>query len=188
MTEVWCLKWNRELTQGEEEALWAALPARRRQRLETSAGERTQVLCAYGLLRLALGGKALPAIALGERGKPYFPDHPELYFSLSHTDGAALVGVSDRPVGVDIEKIRPLGRRVKERLGAELTEEEAFCRWTALEARAKRSGRGVGEFLHGKMEPSTECISLAVGGGYCASAACEGDFILHRCSLEDLFF
>ena len=33
---------------------------------------------------------------------------PGLYFSLSHTDGAVCVAISDKPVGVDIEMVRPL--------------------------------------------------------------------------------
>ena len=181
MTELWCLKWTRPLTVAEQEQLTAALPPHRRKR---KAGD--EALCAYGLLRLAMGG-GLPAMALGERGKPYFPEFSDSHFSISHTDGAALVGISDQPIGVDIENIRPIGPRVKEKLGADLSDEEAFHRWTALEAHAKRTGRGVGEFLHGDMRIPKNCTALEIGEGYCASVDCEGEFTVRYCTLEDIF-
>ena len=182
MTELWCLRWTRPLTDTEKERLAALLPPRRRER---KADE--EALCAYGLLRFALGEKALPAIALGERGKPYFPDRPDLHFSLSHTEGAALVGLSSAPIGVDIEKVRPLGPRVRGKLGANLSDEEAFRRWTALEARSKRSGEGVAAFLHrDTWEESGDCVSLDVGEGYAASAACREAPRLRHCTLEDI--
>ena len=58
-------------------------------------------------------GIALPssAPAYTPHGKPYFPEHPDVHFNLSHTAGAVLVGLSDRPVGVDIEHIRPVSQR-----------------------------------------------------------------------------
>lgn len=46
---------------------------------------------------------------------------PDFYFSLSHTDGAVCVAVSSHPVGVDIEKVREVAKRLYERV---LTEEE----------------------------------------------------------------
>lgn len=179
MTELWCVRWTRPLTAGEEEKLTALLPPQRRERLAKTEEARTQALCAYDLLRLALGEERLPAIALGERGKPFFTERPDLHFSLSHTEGAALVGLSDRPIGVDIEKLRPLPPRVQAAFGGDI------WRWTALEARAKRSGRGVGEFLH-KIEEGPGAVALDVGEGYAASAACEGPVSLRFCALEDI--
>ena len=187
MTSLWYLQWDRELTGEERHTLLEGLPASRRSRLAASGQD--QVLCAYGLLGLALrrtlGWEAIPPIALESRGKPYFSERPEVHFSLSHTAGAGLVGLSLAPIGVDIEKMRPLGR-VKRLLGEALTEEEALQRWTALEAAAKRSGRGVGEFLR-DIPDMSGCACLEVGTGYFASAACKGEWSFHRCRLEDLF-
>ena len=181
MTALWYITWQRALTKAEERALTAHLPPRRLARLEQtrSPQQRMEVLCAYGLLRLALGEEGLPAIALGERGKPFFPERPDLHFSLSHTEGTALVGLSDRPIGVDIEKLRPLPPRVQAAFGGDI------WRWTALEAQSKRSGRGVGEFLH-KIEEGPGAVALDVGEGYAASAACEGPVSLRFCALEDI--
>ena len=55
---------------------------------------------------LALHGiSPLPRVARTEKGKPYFPDFPNLHFSLSHTNGASLCALSDSLVGVDIEPV-----------------------------------------------------------------------------------
>ena len=88
-------------------------------------------------------GEALPPIAVGERGKPFFPAHPEVCFSLSHTNGAVLAGVSVAPVGVDIEFDRPVGRRTMERLAGTADRAEFLRWWVRREAAAKRDGAGV---------------------------------------------
>src|SRR5690606_1046019 len=37
--------------------------------------------------------------------KPYLPSHPLLYFNLSHSEEYALIVLSNRPIGVDIEHL-----------------------------------------------------------------------------------
>ena len=86
-------------------------------------------------------------IALTSRGKPYFPQHPEVQFNLSHTSGAVLVGLSEEPLGVDIEHIRPVSQRAMRRLADVDTREDFFRSWVRREARAKRSGDGVGTMM-----------------------------------------
>ena len=98
-------------------------------------------LYAWALLGLALGRGEVPAVAREPSGKPYFPDAPELCFSLSHTQGAVLLALSDRPVGADVELVRPAPPRLSRRFGLE---GEAFFRsWVRREARGKRTGAGV---------------------------------------------
>jgi 4'-phosphopantetheinyl transferase len=53
-------------------------------------------------------GAALPAVKKHRTGKPYFPDRPDIFFSLSHTSTHVLCAVASTPVGVDIEAIRPV--------------------------------------------------------------------------------
>lgn len=51
------------------------------------------------------------SLALTATGKPYLCDtmHQEmLHFNLSHANGRYLIGLSDCPIGVDIELIRPI--------------------------------------------------------------------------------
>ena len=65
---------------------------------------------AYGLLADALalhGSSPLPAISRTQEGKPFFPEMPLLHFNISHTKGWSLCAISNKPVGVDIEVLRP---------------------------------------------------------------------------------
>ncbi len=41
------------------------------------------------------------------QGKPFLPDYPDLHFSVSSSDGWWLAGISDGPIGVDLEVLRP---------------------------------------------------------------------------------
>lgn len=151
--ELWAVRLERPLTAEETEAMMALLPPERRERLLRVRQEerRQEPLCAYFILRQALeeqyGWRQLPEIALTNRGKPYFPQHPEVQFNLSHTAGAVLVGLADEPLGVDIEHIRPVSQRAMRRLADVDTREDFFRSWVRREARAKRSGDGVGTML-----------------------------------------
>ena len=106
-------------------------------------------------LRWELGIAPLPRMERAPGGKPFFPDLPQVRFSLSHSHGAAVCAVHDREVGVDVELLRPAPRR----LGAGMTDEAFFRLWTAREATAKREGRGL-EFLLGPEGPDAACQRL----------------------------
>ena len=116
---------------------------------------RTGHEAAYGLLAHAYNeiyGGRLPRMRRGAWGKPFFP-HNEAEFSLTHTKTMAFCALSDRPVGVDAETVRPVRPGVPERTMSpeELTwmngypdRDEAFLRlWTAKEAWSKLTGRGL---------------------------------------------
>ena len=62
--------------------------------------------------------------------------------------------VHDRPVGVDIEKLRPAPKR----LSGGMEDHAFFCRWTALEATVKRDGKGIAALRSG-LEPDALCVS-----------------------------
>lgn len=49
------------------------------------------------------GFRQLPPMATYPGGKPYFPDYPQLHFSLSHCRGAVMAVVDGREVGCDVE-------------------------------------------------------------------------------------
>jgi len=57
------------------------------------------------------GGEPIPEIQKTPNGKPYFPDRPDVYFSLSHSRTHVLCALSDKPVGVDIESPRTISER-----------------------------------------------------------------------------
>ena len=148
---LWAIRLDHRLTEAEAADLAAGLPRFWRERAVARGGlARQEALCAYALLQEALwetaGWPHLPETALTARGKPWFPAHPEVHFSLSHTRGAVLAALAGEPVGVDVEQLRPLRwPRVKARLGTDLTGTEFFQLWVRREARAKRRGAGLGD-------------------------------------------
>ncbi len=97
----------------------------------------------------------LPEIAREAGGKPYFPSRPDICFNLSHSHGAAVCALHDKPVGIDVEKLRPAPRR----LAGGLDDEAFFRLWTAREASIKRRGLGVAVLLR-PMEPDPLCQCL----------------------------
>lgn len=95
------------------EAHLSELPEARREkclRFKHDAGRR-QCVAVWLLLREALqtefGLADVPEVALTTQGKPYFPDRPDIHFSLSHCAAGVACAVDTRPVGVDIERVRP---------------------------------------------------------------------------------
>lgn len=100
------------------------------------------------------GESVLPAVTRESRGKPYFPDRPDICFNLSHSRGAVVCAVHDRAVGVDIEKMRSAPKR----LAAGLDDHAFFLRWTAKEASIKRDGKGI-DALRRDFEPDHLCRS-----------------------------
>lgn len=67
--------------------------------------EQARELLAWGAARY-WGLSPLPELAVGERGKPWFPACPQYHFNLSHSGTFALCALADSPVGVDIQEIR----------------------------------------------------------------------------------
>ena len=89
-------------------------------------------------------GGTMPDPAYTEKGKPYFPEHPDVHFSISHTNGVALCVFGTAEVGADVERPRKLYPGTEKRV---LSPEEAgqfgfFEVWTLRESYFKLSGRG----------------------------------------------
>lgn len=114
---------------------------------------------AYRLLSLALqrelGIDTLPEIEREPGGKPYFPEHRDLHFNISHSHGAAVCALHDSPVGIDVERVR----RAPPRLSQGQDDTAFFRSWTAKEATIKRAGLGVGALLK-PVEIVPECRTL----------------------------
>ena len=175
---LYALELARPLRADERERLLAHLPYSLRERLAQKAPmKRDDSLCAYAALHFALhdlrDGEMLPYMAYSEHGKPYFPAHPDVSFSLSHSGGCVLVGVHDRPLGVDIERLRPVrAERLRRVLGAE-TELDFWQRWTEYESRRKRRGISAAEQRDLLLPPvpGERVASLAVFPN-CAACVC----------------
>ena len=195
--DLWAARLERTLTEQETERMMRILPPKRRERLMKLREDKRQgPLCAYLLLCLALWElyewRGLPEIAENSMGKPYFPEHPEVHFNISHTSGAVLVGVSDQPIGVDIEKIRPVSQRAMRRLADVSTERDFFQSWVRREARTKRSGNGIGTMMRSEtpLQQGEFYYELDTFPGYAAGVATRDRSplgALRKYSLDELF-
>ena len=97
-------------------------------------------------------GRSLDSYTLcrSELGKPYFSEEDTPFFSLSHTAGYAAAVISAHPVGIDLEKIRPISDRIADRylylhpmLFTPLPGMTGrVIAWTRLESYGKITGRG----------------------------------------------
>ncbi len=98
-----------------------------------------------------------PAIVYTDKGKPYLPDHPDIHFNISHCPRGCVCAVSDKPVGVDIQDIRPFSQDIANRCcSAEellLLKQSAdptvyFTRmWAMKESYLKMTGEGIAQSL-----------------------------------------
>ena len=116
-------------------------------------GEGDPYILLSALLVKHGGIEPLPVMARTERGKPYFPDHPHLHFSVSRAKGLSLCALGDTPMGADIELVRPrssgfpryaLSDREYEWYESRGSRwEDFYTLWTLKEARVKCTGEGI---------------------------------------------
>ncbi len=64
------------------------------------------LLLHYGLFDLGYAKSEAWTIVYGEKGKPYFPDHPDVSFNLSHSGDCVACAIAGAPVGIDIQNER----------------------------------------------------------------------------------
>ena len=98
-----------------------------------------------------------------EDGKPYIKNHKNIFVSISHSCDLVVCAVSNRPVGIDAEKIRPCGPSVARKIfhrdetmsGSLYTKE-----WTILESALKLKGTGISDFRNDKVLSGVETESV----------------------------
>jgi 4'-phosphopantetheinyl transferase len=110
----------------------------------------------YQLLKKHFGITAVKLLCKSS-GQPYLADCP-LHVSISHCEQAVACAVSHTPVGIDMERIRPIDLRLCRhtcvpeemeylRAGERCGDQEVFRRffeiWTAKEAYYKKCGTGI---------------------------------------------
>lgn len=88
--------------------------------------------------------------SLNEYGKPISKDK---YFNVSHSKGYVAIAISDEPIGLDIEYLRPHKETLKKMIASEKEEkaiksiEDFFMVWTSKESLVKCVGTGFKEDL-----------------------------------------
>ena len=145
----------------------------------THCKKRESFLAAEALIRMGAQN-----LYYGEKNKP-FADN--CYVSISHCENMIAVCTSDKPVGIDIEKVnsdRNLDK-IANRFyhGKELryfkenhTADAFYEIWTKKEAYSKISGEGVGEVFEG-----FDVLSLE---GYTFTTEKIDDFFLSTCEMK----
>ena len=99
---------------------------------------------AYELLYAAASflGLTVGRIEKTEAGKPFFPDQPNVFFSIAHADGMAAVAIGNSPCGIDVEGERDISERIRKKYLEGAPESEALLRWTERESYGKYEGSG----------------------------------------------
>lgn len=81
--------------------------------------------------------------------KPYIADIQNVHFNISHSDEFVVCIVSDKPVGIDVQKIKPVPFSVINRVCSEaetkkISSDSDFIKlWTKKEAVVKKKGTGI---------------------------------------------
>ncbi len=164
------------VTESDLFAIFGALPPGRRAYAARYKKTVDRATAAVGSLLVSrLIREVNPALAgadwtIGEHGKPYLPGAP-FHFSLSHADGLCAAALSSDPIGLDVERIRPLRPALLPRF---CTPEEiervahdpdlAVKIWTRREARAKQNGRGIGQKLTSLSSEGIASVRISAEG------------------------
>ncbi len=155
-----------QFTHDEYATVYSSLSPSRKMRIDRYKREEDKMRSLLGelLLRRLLceSGVINPVICSAENGRPYI-ENDGLHVSISHCDDIAVCAVCEEPVGIDIEKIKPVDSRLIKRVCTESEEryicfsgngliedrvvlERFFEIWTAKEAYFKKEGTGITNF------------------------------------------
>lgn len=83
--------------------LWRRQQAVRHKHLSGRRECTMSYLLLLKMLKEEYGINTPPHFTIGEHGKPYLTEHPDIYFNLSHCKEAVICAIADEPIGVDIE-------------------------------------------------------------------------------------
>lgn len=96
-------------------------------------------------------------IKYNKYGKPYLSQNQNLYFNISNSNKKVCIGISDRPIGIDLEYIKPrnlkammkfLNASELQYINSSISAEYAFYEiWTIKEAYLKYLGVGLNKPL-----------------------------------------
>ena len=145
----------------QQQALLALLPPEKRARIQGMRFDMDQKLSLYAdVLVRCLACRALRVSNDGlvflqnAFGKPCLMGYPGFHFNISHTRSAIVVALSNREIGVDIERVDKADLRIARRYftaaevdwieagGAE-ADERFYTVWTRKEAYLKWRGEGL---------------------------------------------
>lgn len=133
-------------------------------------------LLAFGLGDL-YGITSLPVISKNENGKPFFKDHPDIHFNISHSGLTAVCVIAHVTVGVDIQEKSRCPDRIIRRFGGEelykryedADNREAFFLswWTREESYAKYLGSTLAVCIGGEKKHCSFWQTRIRNGCFC---------------------
>ncbi len=134
-----------ELESGALDAFFARLSSAEQNRISLKRKREESIAARFvmsELLKSFCNEDMSDKISSDENGKPFIIGRPDIFVSLSHSNGAVAAAVSDRPIGIDIERIRPVSQKLKSRVYKKIpeTDEDFFRVWTVKEAYLKATG------------------------------------------------
>ena len=123
-----------------------------------------EMLLLYGMDKLCVEHKIPLEFVLDEHGKPCVAGLDNFFFNLSHSGDMTVCAISDKPVGVDIEKksrdcIKAVERYYTDGEKCISRDKGTSYIWTRKEAVAKANGRGIGMGLN-KADTSTDFVKI----------------------------
>lgn len=166
------------------------LPPERRARMQRYRREidRKNCLISYMLLHHGLYinyGIQNPRLSYHPNGKPFLPDFPHIHFNISHCSQGCICGISDLPIGVDIQEVRSFSQLIAERccseeelnvLGHSDEPASEFIKmWSMKESYLKMKGTGLIEDLRmvDTTKLSDKIKTFIYNGCYIAVASAE---------------
>ncbi len=184
-----------EFTAADEEKVKTVLPKRYERAGRFADGEDRLRCLAGGILLIRhLGLENEDKLLYGEFGKPYLAEGPQ--FNLAHSGDWAVLAISDKPVGIDIEHIgsrnvRKLARSFPAEEFDWMQSEDALERfymlWTMKESVMKASGRGLNlDPRSFSVLPAIEGNNLEIdGAAWYPESFVFDDYVIAVCSSQD---
>ena len=162
LTQIYIAKTHSLSDPRRFQQMYESVPAHRREKIDKIRFEKDKRLCLGAWLLLAAGlrnmGIAPDTLTLsyGQGGKPYLREHPDIFFSLSHSGDRVMCAISEAEVGCDVEQVKVLNKKLAERfftreeyeaiadLSSQEEQRQLFFRlWTLKESFMKVVGLGL---------------------------------------------
>ena len=185
--------------------LTAKLPDRRRRKAMRIRHMGGKISCVLGYLLVLYGFRniyrqnGLPDFSVERNGKPYLNEFPDIFFNISHCNGAVACIFGRMPVGIDIQDMRELNMRSVVRVcSAEEVQhikdsaepDLEFCRiWTVKESLSKLSGKGIFRDIRGVTPRGINMSTVFIEPDkYMTSVShdAHADFSVHKLTLTNL--
>ena len=180
--ELWFKKMSEERKEGVRKLL---IPHKQKSKIASDN------LCRHAISEFCNVSPDSIEFGITEKGKPYAKGL-EIYFNISHSGDLAVCAVSDKEIGIDIEKIRKINPNSAKKFAAEAEIEYInshrngfFEIWTLKEAYFKCIGTGLGADIKNVcFETENEKIICSEKGFNCSFHNIAEGYICSVCEKE----